>query len=59
MAKHCATCKHFFDGPGTTRGEHPHCRRYPPVHIGPSATRDGFVRVEADLSCGEYKKRRK
>jgi hypothetical protein len=59
MAKHCADCKFYHDEPGgTVDGNSPHCRRYPPVHIGPERTKDGFVRVRPELYCGEYKKRK-
>lgn len=59
MAKQCSNCKWFHEnnGAGPT-DDTPHCRRYPPVHIGPERTRDGFVTVRPDLSCGEYKRRK-
>lgn len=58
MAKSCIKCRYYYEHNGTVQGDKPHCRRYPPIHIGPERTMDGFVRVRPDLYCGEYKRRR-
>ena len=54
----CAGCAHFYTGTDVD-ANYQHCRRYPPIHIGPERTRIGYPRTKAtEHHCGEFKKRK-
>jgi len=56
--KTCSNCEHFYETNGV-RANYPHCRRYPPIHIGPERKNIGYPRTwPEEHHCGEYKKRK-